>query len=139
MRRGLPTLQRQHGVPIAVNVGDAMLALTLRPLLENIGVVGLGPALRILEAVSIMVQESVHGQAVELDWVRRSIWEVEEDDYVRMVVLKTGWYSFITPMTCTTTWACPRSPSTRSSPRDRQCPWTPTCPSRSRRSSGARC
>ncbi len=68
MRRGSPTLQRQHGVPIAVNVGDAMLALTLKPLLENIGVVGLGPALRILEAISHMVQESVHGQAMELDW-----------------------------------------------------------------------
>ncbi len=98
MRRGSPTLQRQHGVPIAVNVGDAMLALTLKPLLENIGVVGLGPALRILEAISHMVQESVHGQAMELDWVRRSEWDVDEDDYVRMVVLKTGWYSFITPV-----------------------------------------
>lgn len=98
MRRGSPTLQRQHGVPVAVNVGDGMLALTLKPLLENIGVVGLGPALRILAAVSQMVQESVHGQAMELDWVRRSEWDIDEDDYVQMVVLKTGWYSFITPM-----------------------------------------
>lgn len=98
MRRGAPTLQRRHGVPIAVNVGDAMLALTLSPLLENIGVVGLGPALRILEAISQMVQESVHGQAVELDWVRRSEWGIDEDAYVQMVVLKTGWYSFITPV-----------------------------------------
>jgi geranylgeranyl diphosphate synthase type II len=98
MRRGSPTLQRQHGVPVAVNVGDGMLALTLKPLLENIGVIGLGPALRTLEAVSQMVEESVHGQAIELDWVRRSVWEIGEDDYVRMVVLKTGWYSFITPM-----------------------------------------
>lgn len=98
IRRGSPTLQRQHGVPVAVNVGDAMLALTLKPLLENIGVIGLGPALRTLQAVSQMVEESVHGQAMELDWVRRSVWDVEEDDYVRMVVLKTGWYSFITPM-----------------------------------------
>jgi geranylgeranyl diphosphate synthase type II len=98
MRRGSPTLQRQHGVPIAVNVGDAMLALTLKPLLDNIALLGLGPALRILEAVSHMVQESVHGQALELDWVRRSEWDIDEDDYVRMVVLKTGWYSFITPV-----------------------------------------
>jgi geranylgeranyl diphosphate synthase type II len=85
-------------VPIAVNVGDAMFALTLRPLLENIGLVGLGPALQILEAIAKMVQESVHGQAVELDWVSRSVWEVGIDEYVNMVVLKTGWYSFITPM-----------------------------------------
>lgn len=99
MRRGSPTLHEEHGVPIAVNVGDAMLALTLKPLLKNIGVMGLGPALRILEAISKMVQESVHGQAVELDWVRRSLWDVSLDDYVNMVILKTGWYSFITPVT----------------------------------------
>jgi geranylgeranyl diphosphate synthase type II len=99
MRRGAPTLHRQHGVPIAVNVGDAMLALTLQPLLENIGLIGLGPALKTLQAISHMVQESVHGQAMELDWIRRSIWDIDEADYVRMVVLKTGWYSFITPVT----------------------------------------
>jgi geranylgeranyl diphosphate synthase type II len=98
MRRGLPTLQRQHGVPIAVNVGDAMLALTLKPLLENIGLVGLGPALKILQCISNMVQESVHGQAIELDWIRRDSWDIDDAEYARMVVLKTGWYSFITPM-----------------------------------------
>jgi geranylgeranyl diphosphate synthase type II len=98
MRRGLPTLQTQHGIPIAVNVGDAMLGLTLRPLLENIATIGLGPSLKILEAISRMVQESVHGQALELDWVRRCNWDIDEDDYFRMVELKTGWYSFITPV-----------------------------------------
>lgn len=30
-RRGSPTLHRAHGVPMAVNVGDAMLALALAP------------------------------------------------------------------------------------------------------------
>jgi geranylgeranyl diphosphate synthase type II len=98
MRRGLPTLQMQHGIPIAINVGDAMLGLTLKPLLENMATVGLGPALKILEAISRMVQESVQGQALELDWVRRCNWDINEDDYFRMVELKTGWYSFITPI-----------------------------------------
>jgi geranylgeranyl diphosphate synthase type II len=99
MRRGSPTLHQAHGVPIAINVGDAMLALTLKPLLKNIGIMGLGPALQVLDAISTMVQESVHGQAVELDWVRCSKWDVSLDDYVNMVILKTGWYSFITPVT----------------------------------------
>jgi geranylgeranyl diphosphate synthase type II len=98
MRRGGPTLHHAHGVPIAINVGDAMFALSLRPLLDNTAVLGLGKALRILEAVARMVQESVEGQALELDWVRNQVWTLSDDDYVDMVTKKTGWYSFITPV-----------------------------------------
>jgi geranylgeranyl diphosphate synthase type II len=98
MRRGKPTLHVDHGVPIAVNVGDAMLCLSLQPLLDNVAVVGLGPALRILEAVARMTRESVEGQAIELDWIRHNRCDLEDDDYVEMVVQKTGWYSFIVPM-----------------------------------------
>ena len=36
-RRGMPTLHRDHGAPIAINVGDAMLGLALSPLLDNTG------------------------------------------------------------------------------------------------------
>jgi geranylgeranyl diphosphate synthase type II len=98
MRRGEPTLHTTHGVPIAINVGDAMLSLSLQPLLDNMAVVGLGRALRILRAVAGMTKESVEGQALELDWIRNGRWDLGADDYVTMVVKKTGWYSFIVPM-----------------------------------------
>ncbi len=98
LRRGAPTLHREHGVPVAINVGDAMLSLALRPLLNNVETVGLGPALRILEAVARMTEQTVEGQAVELDWVRRDLWQLEDDDYIEMVIQKTGWYSFISPV-----------------------------------------
>lgn len=98
VRRGRPTLHREHGVPIAVNVGDAMLALSLQPLLDNIETIGLGPALRILRAIARMTRESVEGQALELDWVRRGVVELSDADYVRMVEGKTCWYSFIAPV-----------------------------------------
>jgi geranylgeranyl diphosphate synthase type II len=35
MRRGAPALHSLHGVPLALNAGDAMLLLSLRPLLDN--------------------------------------------------------------------------------------------------------
>src|SRR6201999_1944144 len=98
MRRGRPTLHVDHGVPIAINVGDAMLCLSLQPLLDNVEAIGLGPALRVLEAVAHMTRESVEGQAVELDWVRHNRCDLDDDDYIRMVVQKPGWYSFIVPM-----------------------------------------
>jgi geranylgeranyl diphosphate synthase type II len=98
LRRGRPTLHIAHGIPIAVNVGDAMLSLSLQPLLDNVERVGLGPALRILRAVARMTRLTVEGQAIELEWVRSNAWLLSDADYLRMVELKTSWYSFITPM-----------------------------------------
>jgi geranylgeranyl diphosphate synthase type II len=96
-RRDELTLHRQQGVPIAVNVGDAMLAMTLEPLLDNMRTLGLGKALRILQVVARMARESAEGQAIELEWVRDGNWKLSDADYVRMVYKKTSWYTFITP------------------------------------------
>ncbi len=99
LRRQRPTLHREHGVPIAVNVGDGMLALSLGPLLENTRTIGLGPALRVLSLFGRMARESAEGQMLELAWIRDGHWSPGERDYVRMVWKKTAWYSFITPLT----------------------------------------
>lgn len=98
LRRDRPTLHVTHGVPIAVNVGDAMLALALEPLLDNMTRLGLGKALRILRVVARMARESAEGQALELDWVRTRRWDLGDADYLRMVHKKTGWYTFVAPV-----------------------------------------
>ncbi len=98
LRRGQPTLHRQYGAPIAVNVGDAMQALCLQPLLDNMQLLGLGKALRILEIVARMARESVEGQAVELDWVRSGQWTASDRAYCLMTYKKTCWYTFVAPM-----------------------------------------
>ncbi len=99
LRRDEPTLHREVGVPIAVNVGDGMLALTLTPLLDNMRHVGMGKALRVLDVIARMARESAEGQAIELDWRRRQVWRLGERDYLRMVHKKTSWYSFLAPLT----------------------------------------
>ncbi len=48
MRRGYATLHEDYGIPIAVNVGDGMFALCLQPLLDNMQLLGLGRALKIM-------------------------------------------------------------------------------------------
>ena len=40
MRRGRPTLHVLHGVPLAINAGDALFLLSLRPLFDNMGPFG---------------------------------------------------------------------------------------------------
>lgn len=97
-RRDAPTLHRQHGVPIAINVGDGMLALALEPLLGNMALLGMGRALRILQIVSTMTRETAEGQALELSWIRAHRWDLADRDYIRMVYKKTGWYTFVAPL-----------------------------------------
>ena len=48
-RRGKPTMHRAEGVPIAINVGDMLSLLSMRPLLHNRHVLGPHMSFRILE------------------------------------------------------------------------------------------
>lgn len=97
-RRGKSTLHRLYGEPIAINVGDAMLALTLQPLLDNMKLIGMGPSLHVMQQVSDMARISSEGQAIELEWIRQGSWDMTDDDYVDMVAKKTARYTFVTPM-----------------------------------------
>jgi geranylgeranyl diphosphate synthase type II len=99
LRRDAPTLHRKHGVPVAMNVGDAMLALALEPLLDNMRVLTLGKALRILQVVARMARETAEGQALELAWIRDGNWSLTDRDYMRMVHKKTSFYTFLAPVT----------------------------------------
>jgi geranylgeranyl diphosphate synthase type II len=98
LRRHAATLPLLYGVPIAVNVGDGMLALSLEPLLDNVRALGLGRALHVLRTFARMARESVEGQMLELDWTRNHRWDITDREYLRMVHKKTGWYSFVAPV-----------------------------------------
>jgi geranylgeranyl diphosphate synthase type II len=96
-RRGRPTLHAEHGLGIAVNVGDAMNVLSIRPLMENLAVLGPVMTWRVFEEIQHMVLQSVEGQAMELGWVRDNSCRLDDDDYLRMTLKKTCWYTCIHP------------------------------------------
>ena len=96
-RRGRPTLHVQEGIPIALNAGDALLLLSLRPLLDNWRILGPGVTLRILEDTERMGRETAEGQAMELGWRRDNAVDVTESDYLEMVLKKTCWLGMIYP------------------------------------------
>jgi geranylgeranyl diphosphate synthase, type II len=96
-RRGLPTLAAEHGLGIAVNVGDAMNVLSIAPLMDNLEVLGPELAWDVLEEVHHMVRQSVEGQAMELGWVRDNVIALSDADYLRMTLKKTCWYTCIHP------------------------------------------
>lgn len=99
LRRHAPTLARQLGVPRAVHTGDTMLSLALGPLLDNMRLLDLGRALRLLELVSAVMRRTAEGQALELAWIADRRWTVTADEYIDMVTHKTAWYTFAGPLT----------------------------------------
>jgi geranylgeranyl pyrophosphate synthase len=96
-RRDHPTLHRQYGVPLAVNTGDAMNAMAIRVLKDNLPLLGPELAWRILDEFDRMSLETIEGQAMELGWIRDNDCNVTEEDYLLLVLKKTCWYSFILP------------------------------------------
>jgi geranylgeranyl diphosphate synthase type II len=98
MRRHAPTLAAQLGMPLAVHTGDTMLAMALDPLLENMKLLDLGRALRVLDLIATVMRRTVEGQALELTWIAERRWDVSPAEYLEMVALKTAWYTFAGPL-----------------------------------------
>ncbi len=96
-RRGKPTIHAAYGMPIAVNLGDAMSALSITPLVENRDILGGQIAYEVFAEVLHMVQETAEGQALELGWMRDNVVDLTDGDYLRMTLKKTCWYTCIHP------------------------------------------
>jgi geranylgeranyl diphosphate synthase, type II len=96
-RRGRPAMHVNEGVAIAINVGDTLSLLAMRPLIDNRETLGPYLSLRILEETERMARESAEGQALELGWRRDNVTDVVEADYLLMVLKKTCWLATIHP------------------------------------------
>lgn len=97
-RRGQPTLHREYGVPLAINIGDALNALCARLLKQNFARLDPAVCARVFDEFDHLTVESLEGQAMELGWIRDNDCTIREDDYLQMVLKKTSWYSFIHPI-----------------------------------------
>lgn len=97
-RRGAPTLHAQYGVPLALNAGDALTLLCVRPLKSNVERLGHAKAMRILEETEHTAWETAEGQALELGWRRDNQADLRDRDYLELVLKKTCWLATIHPM-----------------------------------------
>lgn len=73
-------------------------ALALQPLLDNVELLGLGRALRILRLVARSARESAEGRRTELEWARRAHSTPSDRDYVRMVYQRSVFADFLAPL-----------------------------------------
>jgi geranylgeranyl diphosphate synthase, type II len=98
LRRGLPTLHAQYGVPLALNAGDALAILAGEALRDNRRLLGSRLAARIGDEFDLMARRTLEGQARELGWRRDVALELEPDDYLDLIMHKTCWYTTIHPL-----------------------------------------
>lgn len=96
-RRGAPALHIKEGVPLAINAGDMLALISMKPLVDNHHRLGAELSTRIMLETDRMGRESAEGQALELGWRRDNPVTVTEADYMRMVLKKTCWLTTIHP------------------------------------------
>ena len=95
-RRGRSTLSQKHGVPLALNAGDALAFLSVEALYATVPLLHQRAA-PLVAMFQETVQRALEGQAIELGWIRENVCDLTESDYLRMTLLKTCWYSVIQP------------------------------------------
>ena len=98
LRRGHPTLHAEHGVPLAINAGDALVVLAGSALRDNRKLLGIRLASRIADEFDLMARRTIEGQARELGWRRDGVCELTPDDYLDLIMHKTCWYTTIHPI-----------------------------------------
>lgn len=97
-RRGRPTLHRIVGTALAINAGDSLAMLSLKPILEARHSLGPELVLRIFEEFHQMAQYTAEGQALDLGWRRDNTIDLRVEDYLGMVLKKTCWLTTLFPL-----------------------------------------
>lgn len=88
MRRGLPTINVQYGVPIAINSGDALYTI----LWQGLNSMELPPE-EICKNTKLCADaflKVVEGQGIELSWYKEGRFDIDEEKYFTMVNGKTA-------------------------------------------------
>ncbi len=92
MRRGKPCLHLIHGIPLAINVGDALYSKMFELLAANQSILGEKKTLDILNMMIAGARRTFEGQAFDIGWIEAA--EIPTvDAFVDMLSRKTGWYS----------------------------------------------
>jgi geranylgeranyl diphosphate synthase, type II len=89
-RRGKPALHRLHGVPLAINAGDA-LHVYMWQVVHRAGTPGA------FEEFLEMIHRTAEGQQIDLGWIENNRWDITEADYLELVRRKTAFYTVVTP------------------------------------------
>ncbi|MGC9112645.1 polyprenyl synthetase family protein [Acidilobus sp.] len=88
-RRGVPTVHKVYGVPLAITAGDLMFSLSFASILRSLEK-GLDEeyVIKAVQALTEASRKVAEGQGYDMLFERS--WDVDAEDYLRMIYLKTG-------------------------------------------------
>jgi geranylgeranyl diphosphate synthase, type II len=90
-RRGQAALHRIHGMPLALNAGDALHVYMWQ-------VVHRAAVPQAFETFLEMIHRTAEGQQIDLSWVQFNRWDIGVKDYLQLVRLKTAFYTVVAPL-----------------------------------------
>ena len=96
-RRGEPALHRLVGMPVALNVGDALHVYMWRLLHELFDDSAID-ARAIIDEFATMIDLTAQGQHLDLTYVEQGRVDIGEEAYLHMVTLKTAHYTVVAPL-----------------------------------------
>jgi geranylgeranyl diphosphate synthase, type II len=91
-RRGTPALHKQVGMPVALNVGDALHVYMWQVLNQDF------ITSTIRREFLEMIHRTAEGQHLDLSWIAQNRFDVSEAEYLEMVTLKTAYYTVVSPL-----------------------------------------
>ena len=98
MRRGKPCMHKLHGIPLSINIGDALYAKVYEVLCANRDILGCERTLELIDEMIQGSRETFEGQAYDVGWIRQQ-YVPNEDEFMSMLGKKTGWYTGRGPCT----------------------------------------
>ena len=93
LRRGQPCIHKTLGIPLSINVGDALYAKVFEMLCGNREILGNEKTLELVEEMTKGSCQTFEGQ-----WIRQR-YIPTEDEFMVMLGKKTGWYTGRGPCT----------------------------------------
>ena len=91
-------MHAEHGIPLALNAGDALSVIGLDPLLDNPRVMGHVMAGRVATEFNHLLHHTAEGQSTELGWRHDNVVRLTAENYLDMVLQKTCAYTTIYPL-----------------------------------------
>lgn len=91
-RRGQPALHKQVGMPVALNVGDALHVYMWQVLNED------KISKEIRQEFLEMIHRTAEGQHLDLSWIDQNRFDVSEEEYLGMVTRKSAYYTVVSPL-----------------------------------------
>jgi geranylgeranyl diphosphate synthase, type II len=98
MRRGRPTLATTYGAAAALNAGDGLAIVSSQVLRRATRRLERDLADLVWAEFDTMAMRTLEGQATEIGWQLDEVEDLCPEDYLRLIMHKTCWYTTIHPL-----------------------------------------